>query len=87
MNEIDMEKILKALGNKRRLKILKILKKKKISVSDIAKEMKLSIRAVSRHLNVLYTNGFLEKEQIGLTVYYTFNPARTKELSQSIAII
>lgn len=82
-----MEKALKALGNRRRLKILKILKRKRISVTELAEEMKLSFRATSRHLLVLYSGGFLEKEQKSLVVFYKYKTSRIKELSQAITAI
>ena len=72
MNEQELEKILKALANKRRLLILKILKrKKKISVGNMAKEIKLSFKSTSKHLAILYSAGIVEKEQVSLSMHYS----------------
>lgn len=80
----DLEKILKALANKRRLTILKYLKEKeKANVSSIAKEIKLSFKATSRHLNILFAAEILDKEQQRLEVYYCL-ASRQKAASRHI---
>lgn len=72
MDEKDLEKILKALANKRRLLMLKIFKKrKKISVGDMAKEIKLSFKSTSKHFAILYSASIVEKEQVSLNMYYS----------------
>jgi len=66
-----LEKILKALANKRRLMILSFLKKEKeATVGTIAQEIKLSFRSTSRHLIVLFSAEIVEKEQRGTEAYY-----------------
>lgn len=67
----NLEKILKALANRRRLAILAYLKKEKEArVTEIAAMIKLSFKATSRHLNLLAGADILEKDQRGLEVYY-----------------
>ena len=67
----DVEKILKALANRRRLLILKYISKVgRANVSTIAKEIKLSLKATSKHLRVLSAIGIVENEQTGLMVEY-----------------
>lgn len=67
----DLEKILKALANRRRLIILKLLKERhEVSVSDIASHLRLSFRSTSRHLATLRAVEVVDREQKGLTVYY-----------------
>ena len=66
-----LERIFKALANRRRLEILRVLKSgKKISVGDIAHEIKLSFKATSKHLGILYGVGFIDKEQESLMIRY-----------------
>lgn len=66
-----MEKLLKALANRRRLAILKFLKEKKeASVGEIAHQIKLSFKATSKHLYILSVADLVEKEQMGLQVFY-----------------
>jgi DNA-binding transcriptional ArsR family regulator len=81
----DLEKQLKALANRRRLAILKILKSHKsgASVSQLSREIGLSFRATSRHLGVLLAAEILEKEQSSLNVYY-FLPSSVSRVTQKI---
>ena len=68
----ETEKILKALANRRRLTILKLLSNNsKSSVGYIAKEIKLSFKATSKHLGILLNAGILEREQVNLLMYYS----------------
>ncbi len=68
---IKVERILKALANRRRLAILGHLKKNtEASVGAIAAEIRLSIKATSRHLRVLTAADIVEHEQRGLQVFY-----------------
>jgi len=72
MKETDLERILKALANKRRLAILRVIKnQKEATVSDIAKKIKLSFKATSKHLVILFSANILEKDQRRLEVYYS----------------
>lgn len=71
MKEKEVERILKALANKRRLAIIKYLRSnRRASVGDIAEAIKLSFKATSKHLLILDHVDLVEKEQIGLTVIY-----------------
>ena len=71
MKEKELEKILKALANRRRLTILCHLKQVgEDRVGAVAGELRLSLTATSRHLNILERAGVLEKEQRGLEVFY-----------------
>lgn len=70
----DLEKIYKALGNRRRLGIIKLLKQKqRASVGEIAEYLKLSFRATSRHLVVLRNVDILDREQVGTVVFYNLD--------------
>ncbi|OGG60464.1 hypothetical protein A3C86_01185 [Candidatus Kaiserbacteria bacterium RIFCSPHIGHO2_02_FULL_49_16] len=78
MREVELERQLKVLANRRRLAILNLLRKRKdVNVSDVADTIRLSLTSTSRHLNMLERMGFVEKEQRSLNVYYriTSNPA------------
>lgn len=79
MNEI--EKVLKALANKRRLAIVKILNtSSKTSVGTIAKQIKLSLKSTSKHMNLLRSAGVLEREQVNLSMLYSLTPTYNKIL-------
>lgn len=67
----ELQKILKALANKRRLTILRFLKKDgEANVTDIAEEINLSVKSTSRHLSVLFAADLVERDQRSLEVYY-----------------
>ncbi len=67
----ELEKILKALANKRRLAILKFLKQtREAAVGEIAEEIRLSFRATSKHLNILAAVDLVERDQRSLQVMY-----------------
>ncbi len=88
MKEKEMERLLKALANKRRLEIVKYLKnKKEATVTDIASGIKLSFKATSKHLGLLYSADLVEKEQRSLQMYYRLQPSLTpvaKYISNSL---
>lgn len=66
-----MERILKALGNKRRLATVRFIKKEKeAAVGEIADEINLSMKATSKHLGILFGADILEREQRGLQGFY-----------------
>ena len=67
----DLERILKAFANKRRLTILQYLKKNgEASVADIAEEIRLSFKATSKHLSVLAGVDIVDKEQRSVQMFY-----------------
>ncbi|MBI5732143.1 MAG: helix-turn-helix transcriptional regulator [Candidatus Magasanikbacteria bacterium] len=68
----EIEKILRALANRRRLTILKYLKiNKEASVGEIAEAIRLSFKATSRHLSILSGADLLEKDQRSLQMFYS----------------
>ena len=67
----ELERVLKALANYRRLAILRCLKREpEASVGKIAGEIRLSFKATSKHLRILSNADLLEKDQRSLVVYY-----------------
>jgi len=67
----ELEKVLKALGDKNRLRILKVLEKRKMCVCEIADILGITQPSVSRHLKKLKDAGLIGGEQDGLwTNYY-----------------
>ena len=68
--ELELERVLKALANKRRLAIIRVIKNEKNpTVAHIASKIKLSFRATSKHLLILAAANIVEKNQHGLLVY------------------
>lgn len=88
MGEKDLEKVLKALANRRRITILKFIKKSdRASVGEIADAIKLSFTATSKHLTILSNAGILDKEQESLTVFYFLSGEQHPIVSKLLSII
>lgn len=69
-SERELEKLYKAIANKRRIAIVRYLQSGAATVGEVAKAIKLSLKSTSRHLHVLAGAGLLVSEQRGLYVYY-----------------
>lgn len=88
MKEKELEKIFKALANRRRLSALSFLKKrKKANVGEIAEEIKLSFKSTSRHLAVLVSSGILDKEQKGLYFIHSFSAEQSEMIKKILNLI
>lgn len=66
----ELAKQIRAVANERRLKIIRMLLRGSLTVSDMARQLKLSFRSTSRHLQVMKQAGYLDTEQVGLSVFY-----------------
>lgn len=70
----DNTRILKALANERRLRILQYLGSSgESSVGDIAEAIKLSLSSTSKHLIILRSAGLIKGNQKSLLVMYSLN--------------
>jgi len=84
----ELEKILKALANKRRLAILKYLKKnEEATVGEISSAIKLSYKATSQHLVILSGVDILEREQRSLEAYYRISRNRNSIVNQVLGAL
>ncbi len=88
MKVTDIERQLKILGNRRRLAILNVLRKRReANVSDVAEAIRLSFTSTSKHLTMLERVGFIEKEQRSLNVFYRIAETPSKLLMSIFAIM
>ena len=83
---MNIEHLLKALANRRRLTILRALQRThELTVADMAHEIKLSFKATSKHLLILARVEVVGRRQVGLQVYYSLSkpshPVVTKLLT------
>jgi len=67
------EKIFKALSDKNRLRILKMLQKKPICVCEITEVLQLATSTVSQHLSLLSETGLIIGEKDGKWINYRLN--------------
>ena len=88
MWEVELERQLKVLANRRRIAILNLLRKRKdVNVSDVADAIKLSFTSTSKHLTMLERMGFVEKEQKSLNVYYRITTTPTDSLRKMLNLL
>lgn len=79
MNGTDCIVALKALGEETRLRILRLLFKKQLSVNEISERLGVSQYNVSKHLRILREAGLLETEKDGKQrLYAVSNKFRTQ---------
>jgi len=62
----ELTKIFKALGDRNRFRIVKMLQKRPLCVCEIREVLDISQPAVSRHLNILKNAGLIEDEKDGV---------------------
>ena len=63
-------KIMKALSDKNRVKIIKMLQHKTMCVCEIQTALQISQPTVSKHLKILEKTGFVSSKKEGLWVKY-----------------
>jgi ArsR family transcriptional regulator, arsenate/arsenite/antimonite-responsive transcriptional repressor len=68
-----VEKVFKALADKNRLRILKMLQRKPMCVCEIREVLGLAQPTVSKHLKILKEAGIIEDDQKGLWTNYYLN--------------
>ena len=66
----DFTKVMKALSDPNRVKILKMLQRKSMCVCEMREALQISQPAVSKHLNVLESAGLVDFSKDGLYVNY-----------------
>jgi len=68
------EKIFKALSDKNRIRIVKMLQKKSLCVCEIKAVLKLATSTVSKHLSILREAGLIVDWKDGKWINYKINP-------------
>lgn len=77
--EKELVKVLKALADENRIRILKVISDKKICVCFIEKTLKMTQSNVSRHLTKLKDAGLIVCEKQGQFAYYSMNSSALKK--------
>jgi len=84
----NLERILKALANQRRLAIIKILsKEKELDVDEISELISLSFKATSKHLAILRQLDIVDRRQVKLNMYYRLSNNLPKVVKLLLNII
>lgn len=69
----QQEKILKAISDKNRIRIIKMLQKKPLCVCEIKAVLELATSTVSKHLSILRDAGLISDWKEGKWINYKIN--------------
>jgi ArsR family transcriptional regulator len=83
----QLEIIIKALSDKNRIRILKMLQKKSLCVCEITAVLKLAASTVSKHLSILRDAGFIRDWKEGKWINYEINPEPEILVSNALMFI
>lgn len=88
MDEHRITRVMTAIGDKTRLRMLFELKGDQLNVGEIASRFSISRPAISHHLKVMLDAGILSSEKRGQEVYYWINKqtllAELKDIVQTL---
>ena len=80
---LKQENIFKALSDKNRIRILKMLQKKSLCVCEITDTLKLAGSTVSNHLKILAETGLIISYKDGKWINYSINSNPENNLATS----
>lgn len=84
----ELERIFKALANKRRIEIIRHIRvRRESTVGDIAEEINLSFKGVSKHMRILYSVGIVEREQSGSQALYKLSENLAETVRKAVALV
>ncbi len=74
----------RAIGNPKRLMIIKLLGNKKLTVGELASSLGLSVSNISQHLKVMRNYHVVKSEKAGHKVYYHLTDMRIVKTCEKI---
>ena len=77
---MQMAKMLKAIANEKRLKVLYYILEKEMTVCEIEKKVGLNQSALSQHLAVLRADDIVKTRRDAQTIYYVLKDERVKSI-------
>jgi len=75
-----LDNVFKALSDKNRRQILKLLREKDLSAGEIAEHFDISKPSLSHHLNILKQANLVQTERQGQNIIYSLNTTAIQEL-------
>ncbi len=88
MEAIELVRLFKAVANKRRLEILRLLiTEGEKSVSGVSEHLGISYVSASRHLLQLERVGLLKNRQQSLWVYYSINNMPSESCREILELV
>lgn len=76
-----LDRIFKALGDRNRIRILKMLEARPMCVCEVTHILGFAQSSVSRHLSILRDAGFINADKDGLWVNYSLVPSTDDALA------
>jgi len=76
--------LFKILSVDKRIEIIELLKKEPVSVNSLAEVLGITQSAVSQHLRVLKSAGFVTDERRGYWIYYSLNKDALEKCRQRL---
>ena len=83
----QQEIIFKALSDKNRIRIIKMLQKKPLCVCEIRAVLKLAVSTVSQHLSILREAGLIKDWKEGKWINYKINPEPDQPVSNALLFV
>ena len=80
----DFIKVMKALSDPNRVKIVKMLQHKLMCVCELQEALKISQSSVSKHLRILEEAGLVDYQKDGLWVNYYLTDGRKSAYASSL---
>jgi len=80
----QLEKVVKGISDKNRIRIINLLLKDSWRVSDIAFELELEENLASHHLRTLQKNGMVKSVKKGREVYYSINKTKITSILRQL---
>jgi ArsR family transcriptional regulator len=80
----ELVKVLKAVADKNRLRIFKMLQHKKMCVCELAAALGISMPSVSRHLSLMKDAGLIEDERDGMWTNYMLSGEKVNKYAPVI---
>jgi len=80
----EAARLLKALGNEKRLLLLCLLVDHEHSVGELNTRLDLSQSALSQHLAVLREDGLVQTRRDGQTIYYSLVPGPAQRILDTL---
>lgn len=84
MNSNELAKILKIIGDKSRLDIIKIISTESCSGKELAKKIGISTPTISHHLDQLKSIGLIYEEREKNTKYFTLNKNAYRDIIDTL---
>lgn len=86
-NTNELERHFRALANRKRLDILRLIAKRELPLHGVAQAIRLSVKSTNKHLQQLHHVGLAEKSRRGNEVYYSLPSDMTELVRRLLKLV